>query len=527
MTQILHGTGQPTNAYLPDTPANYYWLYHALVASVSDVFRLPHPFAAAILNMVALASVIGWAHRTIRHLLPTRYSPVVQSMAVIFAIFGMNLFGSIQSMADMWIEFRIWRILEVLSPASLSEPRLNTLADKIFNYNSTPLALIFVWMAMYVGLRLAQRKATPTDWAFLSISVAGGTIFLLIFGIVMALTVSGALFLVWLLHLVRRTDAFAWRDLLPRITLSRDWLLFAGSALCSVILLFYALAALTALSDASTAGHSIGITIESFNNAMVIIGATYALGIFVIIGMVYCWYTDDAVAMYLLFGFLIMIFGALAIESSEYYKFILFGTSFATLLTVYLLPKLTLSIAESKPAVRVTIPVLMLLFAFVAINIITFSGGQLPVQAREWQPRAYAYDGVAVISNTSPFKDVYDWLRADDTDYDVLIMPPDETTYTPILSDSIPYVSDVYYSTGLSSLPAWQDRLDALYPLMSESLDSEAWQEAWALLQTQLGERTAIYLFPNDSPADTESLEAFGFETLFVGENASLYRFPR
>ncbi|MGB7340725.1 MAG: hypothetical protein WBC91_17640, partial [Phototrophicaceae bacterium] len=203
VNQIIHGVGQPDNSYLPGTPATYYWLFHALIAAISHLFSIPHPLASAILNVVILLSLFGWTHRILKLIISKQYPPIVDSMMVIFVVFGMNLLGSIQSMIGLWDNFSIWRILQIMAPISISDPRLETVYAKFINYNSFPLALLYSWIMIFAALKIVKKQATSFDVSLFILGIAGGTAFLFISGVVMLATLGGAIVATWILMQIK------------------------------------------------------------------------------------------------------------------------------------------------------------------------------------------------------------------------------------------------------------------------------------------------------------------------------------
>ena len=57
--QVIHGLSPPENAVLPGYPANVYWLYHALIAVLSDIFNASPIKISISLNIFALTACLS------------------------------------------------------------------------------------------------------------------------------------------------------------------------------------------------------------------------------------------------------------------------------------------------------------------------------------------------------------------------------------------------------------------------------------------------------------------------------------
>lgn len=530
VNQILYGHGQPENVYVPGLPANYYWLYHALIASLSHIMQLPHPTVAILLNIAVLISLTGWVHRILLLVLPEQYSPIFHSMLVIFVIFGMNLFGSLQSMTDFWDNFRIWKIWEIIEPVSFAEPRLNQLIQKFASYTSFPASYLFAWISIYGGIKITTQKASLFDISLFLIGISGATAFMLIGGAIMLGTIFSAIIATWLYLYLRKKKNY--RDIIGNFDFSnrRGGVSIGISIVALVILVIYAFIALTAFADASETGHRVGfITIQSFNNATAIFAALYALTLFVIIALIIIWHESDAILLFLLFAATTVLYGALTIESSEYYKLIIFGACFVTLIVARALTGIEIRLSEQDKSVQLNTVLIVILYLLVTLNILSFSWGRLTINNTAWiEVRAFSYDGTAVVQIDDPYMDVYEWIR-DETDPEtIIIIKPDTSAYIAMITQRLPLVSDVYFSQAFSSLPEWGNRTTWIYQIVNREVQSPEWQSAWEQLQAHLDDsKSYVYVFTdNDTPTQNELIEA-GLELVFDGQNADVYRYSQ
>ncbi|MGB7342519.1 MAG: hypothetical protein WBC91_26710, partial [Phototrophicaceae bacterium] len=285
---------------------------------------------------------------------------------------------------------------------------------------------------------------------------------------------------------------------------------------------------LTAVSLASaSSNHELLIipTIESLNNFTKIFGALYPLTPFILLGFYVSLKENDSVLIFLAFALLIILYGTLILESTETYKLVLFGSTFATLITVSIIHRPSIILEQNNAPISMAIPLITGLYLLVSLNIITFSGGTLIIDKTGWEGRGYSYNGQTINIAAEPYSDVYIWLREEIDSNTQLIMRPNDTIFAPLMSEHLPFVSDLYYSTAFANLPEWGERTSLVYRLINEPIEDPKWQLAWDTLQANPDSASYIYVFPNDLPSNAESLEAFGFDLLFTGESASAYRY--
>ena len=61
--QLLYGATPIDNIFVPGYPANFYWLYHAILAAVVGVTGLAPPLVASIVTILVILSSLFWLAR--------------------------------------------------------------------------------------------------------------------------------------------------------------------------------------------------------------------------------------------------------------------------------------------------------------------------------------------------------------------------------------------------------------------------------------------------------------------------------
>lgn len=160
---FLNGRAVPENVTLPGTPANFYWPYHAAVALLSVLARVPPPLTATLLNAVCLASCIALAGYLAGDLKQGSANWPLSTLAVV-ALFAGNPAGVVAATVAG---------ANVTEPyVAGGDPRLWSLFEKFINFSSFPLAVMLFLAALATSVRLLKRWRTALAW-LLALEVLG------------------------------------------------------------------------------------------------------------------------------------------------------------------------------------------------------------------------------------------------------------------------------------------------------------------------------------------------------------------
>ncbi len=151
INEILVGTTPPENPFLPGYPPNYYWLYHALIATFANVTNLAPPLISSLLNVMALICIFAWTKQIIRALGYGDKHPLLVNLMVIFVVFGLNIFGIIHAADDILsggVGTNISRDMILMG-----DSRLRSLWFKFLAFNSFPLTLVYYLMGIFASIQ--------------------------------------------------------------------------------------------------------------------------------------------------------------------------------------------------------------------------------------------------------------------------------------------------------------------------------------------------------------------------------------
>jgi hypothetical protein len=158
--EILHGHVPPENVTFPGTPANFYWLFHALLAAISTVTQQPPTLVATQVNVVVLICSLGLATALIGLLAGRERSPVTMSSLAVAAVFSGNLLGSAWAIlhnVKIGKELSFWH----LKPSMIvGDSRLESLFSKFLNFNGFPVGVACFLAVLLIVV--AQVRRGPT-----------------------------------------------------------------------------------------------------------------------------------------------------------------------------------------------------------------------------------------------------------------------------------------------------------------------------------------------------------------------------
>ncbi len=93
--QIIHGFSPPENVVLPGYAANVYWIYHALLAVLVDIFNTTPLKMSVFINISALIAALYWIRKSLGLLTLGSIGPFFKSSYNLMILLGINLFYSV------------------------------------------------------------------------------------------------------------------------------------------------------------------------------------------------------------------------------------------------------------------------------------------------------------------------------------------------------------------------------------------------------------------------------------------------
>jgi len=188
VNQILQDIIPPENVALPGFPANVYWLYHALIASIVNLFNIfPMQVSSAILNTIALIGSLYWTNRTLFALKIKNREAYVVSFYVIFVLFAMNLFGPFHTLVNQIDNpnsslINFWT-MDRLNPVLGGDKRLSSLYVKFLNFHGAAFGDMYYVAATYYAVSILNDKFSAKNIILLILCISGALAFHTITGV--------------------------------------------------------------------------------------------------------------------------------------------------------------------------------------------------------------------------------------------------------------------------------------------------------------------------------------------------------
>jgi len=198
--QILNGLAPPENAVLPGYPANVYWLFHALIATLTEIFNTPPPLIAALLNIAALIISLYWIRKILYLLGLANRNSFITSCYTLLILFSTNLFGALHVALNYILNkgYSKGSLIESVTYESMrlgGDQRLVSLMKKFFNFSGAPLGILYFTFALYLSVRISKGNLTSKNILLLAIAISGALMFHTITGIYMLIIIPLSIFI--------------------------------------------------------------------------------------------------------------------------------------------------------------------------------------------------------------------------------------------------------------------------------------------------------------------------------------------
>lgn len=536
--QILYHTGQPRNIYFYPEPANYYWLYHALVATVDSLLPVPDTRVWAIINMIALASTFGWVYRCLPYVLPRRRHPFLEAMLVVFVVFSVNLFGIFHALVGILDGLPdLSQAIYLILPESFRDTlRLGSLFLKYPNYNSFPLSIMYTWIGIYVALKVLHDDQTPLDVVLFCVAVVGGTAYLLIggpFTIATLLTAAIGSWFVWILLTKQNPltlPIYAWERLFkPHLGI---WVVCG--LLLVMPLIHYAVNTL-GLMNAATTGTSIEFLVRNFDAILTFIGAYYPLAPFIFAAIYVIYAQKDRVLLFLLMLGIAHLLPAYFFNFTHgnEYKFVLLGVFPFALLVIRMLPFFTLTLTpvtgtdkqqpDEPRTLSLATPITFVLYSLVVLNLIGVTGFFHGRATRNERPHTINADTFALASPYS-FADAFTWVREETPETTLLLLLPPDLSHTAARDTNRALLvgNPVYaFTEGITEHNDLLERLENIaYDRVSETVLQETLETAVSLSE---GHPVVLIVAQNERLSDYDFSAPETFSLVFEDDVVAIY----
>lgn len=531
--QILFGKGTPENSFIPGYPANYYWLYHALLAVLTSLLNVPIPVAATLLNTIVLFLTIGWAVHTLHLLIERPLSPIVVVMLAIFLVFGSNIFGFVPGLGDVRTS---GFSLAVLDPRAPYGPGLiKSVLYKFYNFTSFDHAVMYQWVTIYGVTSLLKRGWSNNAVLFIITGLTGIIMFELIgplFFVSMTLFLGLVIADIVLEGLSnrRRFVSAIIKHYHSYIQVFIKWLESKQSRLVIAYSLVTVLPMLLYLFEFLN-----NFTVERVSRFPVyffkqptpilyIFGMFYPLLPFVVIGVVSGIWQRDRILTTISFLAVsaMLVYYSTNWVTPDTYKFFLMIHPYLTMITIVVLDAffLRIIIKDQEHKISALIPVVPFLFFAMILHVLPLNAAYQVTADTEHN---YVYEGTYVDMPNAPYNSAWIWIRNNTPINTIVLMPHEESRYATLVNFRLSYAMDHAF-LFVDGIPEYDQRVSAMQLFMqSDSVGETQYQEALDFIRSTLAGRPAVFIIPISSSFTQDIALRLGLEWLHNTENADIY----
>lgn len=168
--QLQYETTPIDNVFMVGFPANYYWLYHAYLATIAQVTGFSPASASSIVNVAAIFSSLLWIGQTLQLLKLGQSRTLALGFMILLVYFSVNLTSTPTLLAHYSQGTYTPYAFDIMRLPGADE-RLHSVMGKVMNFTSVTLGIMTFTAALYACVLLAQERISIR--ALLIVSAAG------------------------------------------------------------------------------------------------------------------------------------------------------------------------------------------------------------------------------------------------------------------------------------------------------------------------------------------------------------------
>ncbi len=170
INQLLYGSTPLENVFVAGHPANYYWLFHAYLATVIKTTALRAPYVASLVNVLAVLSSFLWIGQILVLLKLGKPRTLSLGILVVFVFCSVNITGILSlftHVIDGTYEPNNLRLLVLEG----GHKHLHSALNKLSNVNSMDLGISLFAAALFCCIKIIKGQV---ELLFLVLISAGG-----------------------------------------------------------------------------------------------------------------------------------------------------------------------------------------------------------------------------------------------------------------------------------------------------------------------------------------------------------------
>jgi hypothetical protein len=550
--QILNGHTPPENVLFPGYLANFYWPYHALIATFSQVLNSPPPLMGTVLSVIALALALGLLYELVETLLVCEKRPLVLTILAFFSLFGANLFGTLHSAARLSPGSQTLQenIADLFPQALFGDGRLTIPLVKYLGFDGVPLGWLMYIFVLLIVIKGLSGKIRGTDVVLACLATFAALALHAMEGIFIVLAVPAALAATYVLVALLEGKLFSGAYHRQKVSGLTNHIIahWQWSLAVFALLIVVGLATLRfLLGAAGSGGTAFAVDLISLDGLESIFSMTYPLIPFFLLAVYHAYRSVDRRMIFLVVLTAVgMAMGYGLRVSNNEYKFIYCAAIAMSILCTGPIWHYVFRPTTERHPWGKALGLFMLALMFV--NVLIAGVSHL---AQPWVTADnFVANGVHVDSRTAyagiPFPeptfdwtrnengdlypddlqyaDVFQWVRGNTPTDAVLVVPMihKDTSTLFLLSERVPYVIDGEIHN--QTIPEHGSRVAQV----DEIFDSErsAGNPALALdgIRANLVGREKYLVYPLSNTELSSDPARYGLERVYEGRYANLFR---
>ncbi|MYA92537.1 MAG: hypothetical protein F4Y30_03845 [Chloroflexi bacterium] len=169
--ELLYRETPAESVYIAGYPANFYWLYHALLAALAQLTALAPSQIAQVLNVLAVCSSFYWLSEVIVRLGLAQRRTMRLGCLVMLVYCAVNLTGALTLIGALLEDGEIPSgVRSMLLPGA--DRRLHSVLTKVTEPSTSALGILCFITALHICLRFMQGKLDRLGLVLLSACVA-------------------------------------------------------------------------------------------------------------------------------------------------------------------------------------------------------------------------------------------------------------------------------------------------------------------------------------------------------------------
>ncbi len=169
--ELLYRTTPAENIFVPGYPANFYWLYHALLAALVKVTGWAPPLAASLLTIIAICSSFYWLARVLVGLGLAKRRSLYLGLLVVLVYCAVNITGVLTLLGTLLDgSYQSNSIRIMLLPGA--DRRLHSVMGKVMNFTSTAIGIMCFIACLHICVRFLRSKLDRLDMVVLGACIA-------------------------------------------------------------------------------------------------------------------------------------------------------------------------------------------------------------------------------------------------------------------------------------------------------------------------------------------------------------------